>query len=110
MENELSSLLPSLKLLPFDNPNILSYNEALIECPKCKAVDDFYSRRKTRRFESYYCPGNQPAEIEHSDMFGGKHKHPIVCAGLDLEHFHTQCRACGFTFLMALPVQEPENE
>jgi hypothetical protein len=115
---DLSSIIPSIKVHPFpsfidrtDSGIILDkisktpiYNrEALLECPTCLAIDDFYSRKKTGKFQSVYCAGNQPAEIERVGIFGDKHKHVAVCAGVMVAHFHVSCECCGKKFLLAIP-------
>jgi hypothetical protein len=114
----LDSIIPSIKIHAFpklidrtdcgivldeisDSP--VHFRQALLECPTCLAIDDFYSREKTGKFEAVYCAGNQPAEVEHVGLFGDKHKHAVVCAGVTVAHFHVGCACCGKQFLLAIP-------
>jgi hypothetical protein len=114
----LDSIIPSIKIHPFpsienftvngtvigpDETRRVNHRIANLECPTCLALDDFYSREKTGKFESAYCGGNQPAEIEHIGLFRDKHKHPVTCAGVMVPHFHVGCECCGKQFLLAIP-------
>lgn len=115
----LDSIIPSIKIHSFppienftvsgmligpnDSNSRVNHRIANLECPTCFALDDFYSREKTGKFEAVFCPGNQPAEVEHVGLFGDKHKHAVVCAGVMVSHFHVSCACCGKQFLLAIP-------
>ena len=108
---DLKDLLPSIAVIPF--PKIV-YSEVIdryaeLECPKCLGIGNFYNVQEFPPYLSAYCPGNQPPEVEHQDFLGGKHKHPVNCAGIKVEHFHVKCRACDYFFYVGLPERKEKN-
>ena len=117
MSNELDSILPTIALRKFP-PIMTEYGAkgpgsiertASIECPKCKALDNFYSSTKRRVFRSSYCEGNQPAEHVHRNFIGQEHKHLVLCAGITAEHIHIACAICDHVSLWELPKTEAEQ-
>lgn len=106
-EHDIDQLLPSIKLIDF--PKIttdLRTRVAVIECPTCLNIGNFYSMEKNMPFAVIACKGSLPPEHEHQDMLGNRHKHQVVCAGINVPHFHVQCRCCDFVFFIALPNKE----
>ena len=105
----IDSVVPSHEIKPFptreftltqDGPVI----KAHFECPKCRIVTDIYS--KNSAIEMQFCPGNQPAEVECQTLMGRSHTHPVACAGIIEEHFHSKCDVCNYIFFMGVPTWE----
>lgn len=105
----LDNILPSIKVIPFpvivDAPGKYhKVKQAVVECPTCLALGDFYSLEKRTTFDIMHCAGNQPPEVEcHNPLSGSKHMHQVVCAGVVEPHFHVCCQCCGSRFLLGIP-------
>jgi len=111
MDNDsFDALLPSMAVRKF--PSIkTAYGPytanriAFIECPKCFAMDNFFSLKKRRKFSSQYCEGNQPPEVKCKTPLG-EHTHICNCAGVTEQHLHVYCNVCQFISLWALPEEK----
>lgn len=107
-EVSIDELLPSIRVEPF--PELVDINRfgritsraAYLECPKCLAIDNFYSN-PDKIFDAIWCPGNLAPECEHEDVFGNKRKHQITCAPIAIPHFHVACQCCGNKFFLSIP-------
>jgi len=113
--DDISSLIPPIKIHPFPiienldrnksltSPAHATVRKAYLECPICKGLDDFYNCEQNSHYRVIHCPGNQAPEHEHRDLLGNTHKHTVVCAGLNVPHFHVQCVCCDIVFFVSLP-------
>ncbi|HEY1645455.1 MAG TPA: hypothetical protein VGF75_03650, partial [Candidatus Saccharimonadales bacterium] len=75
-------------------------------CPKCGYVDNLY--RSNGALTITYCRGGLPPEVEHEqrDILGqsqGTHRHQVICAHINFEHFHAGCKICDYHFGFRTP-------
>ena len=119
MPDDVTSILPSIKVhhfppiislgvdgmrLPQNTENMIVRRKALLECPTCLGIDDFYNCEKVHHYDSMHCPGGQPPEVECAGPLGlGKHTHQVACAGVNEAHFHVKCRCCDTIFFLGMP-------
>ena len=110
------SEIRSIPVDTFLNPFPSIYDQGLytrkapLICPRCKAKDDLYNTEKGAKFDSYYCPGDQPLEFTCTGLLGGEHTHSIVCAGVLEPHLHIKCEVCGSQFLLHMPPELEEKK
>lgn len=84
---------------------------ALMICPNCGGLDDFYNCTDTTHYKSQFCQGGQPPVCEHTEtniLTGEKREtsHPVRCAGIIEEHLHVMCFCCQESFLVYKPREE----
>lgn len=112
-QEDVTAILPSIKVHPFpdihnfspnetylENPkaSIVGSRKAFLECPICLGIDDFYSIEEGFHYKATVCQGNKEPVIECGD-----HEHRIACAGINHKHFHIFCYCCQSVFFLEIP-------